>query len=138
MIVNTINTETTSAVIRYDFVRMADSRIAPPKNKRFSLTNVSGLLDDEEGCHDAKNLFLQFLVCKGRTIEGWRRDGKGHRVFRRYRLGACFKTGDFFKEKLGEAIVLRLIFEQSMLYFARALSDPRHNRPRACPMLFLW
>ena len=74
-----------------------DSTIAPPKNQRFSLTNVSWLLDTRKD--DMKNtIFMYFLVCKGRSND----DVVGARgtVFQEIRPGAGLKTGDFVKEML--------------------------------------
>ena len=70
---------------------------SPPQNQRFSLANVSWLLDTRKDTVE-KNVFICFLVCKGLKIDtvGGSRDT----VFQGIRPGAGFETGDFFKEKL--------------------------------------
>ena len=74
-----------------------DSTIAPPQNQRFSLTNVSWLLDTRKD--DMKNtIFIYFLVCKGQSND----DVVGARgtVFQEIRPGAGLETGDSVKEML--------------------------------------
>ena len=75
-----------------------DSTIAPPQNQRFSLTNVSWLLDTRKDAMKRISACITF-VCGGlsnddvRVVRGT--------VFQEIRPGAGFKTGDFVKEKLG-------------------------------------
>ena len=53
-----------------------DSTIAPPQNQRYSLTNVSWLLDTRKDKIETKES-IYFLVCKGTTLE---RDAFRHGV----------------------------------------------------------
>ena len=75
-----------------------DSTIAPRPNQRFSLTNVSWLLDTKKEIIENK-VSIYFLVCKGLSIDdvGVSRDN----VFQEIRPGGGFETGDFVKGKLG-------------------------------------
>ena len=77
---------------------LTDSTIAPTPNQRFSLTNVSWLLDTRKGTIERKVSIL-FLACKGLSIDdvGVSRNT----VFQEIRPRAGFETGDFVKGKLG-------------------------------------
>ena len=68
------------------------------QHQRFSLTNVSRLLDTRKDTVEKKT-FTYFPVRKGLFIDDVRvsRDT----AFREIRPGACFKTGDLVQEKLG-------------------------------------
>ena len=70
----------------------------PPKNQRFSITNVSWLLDTRKDAIESK-VSIYFLVCKGLSVDdvGVSRDT----VFQEIRPGACFETAGFVKEMLG-------------------------------------
>ena len=74
-----------------------DSTIAPPQNRRCSLTNVSWLLDTKKDA--AKTPSSQcFLVCEGLSNDDFGvARGTG---FQEIRRGGGFRTGDFVKEKL--------------------------------------
>ena len=74
-----------------------DSVIAPLKNRRLSLTNVSWLLDTRK---DTMKTYLHIVARLQRTIERRRRGGKGI-VFEEIRPGAGFETSDFVTETLG-------------------------------------
>ena len=81
---------------------MTDSTIAPPPNRRFSLSNVSWswfmASRHEEGCYE-KRVLIRFHVRKGLSNDdvGAARDT----VVQEIRPGAGFKTGDFVNETLG-------------------------------------
>ena len=72
---------------------MTDFYDSPPQKLRFSLTNVSWLLDTRKDTIIASILSIYFLVCKGLSIDdvGVSRDI----VFQEIRSGAGFETGDF-------------------------------------------
>ena len=71
---------------------------SPPKNQRFSLTNISWLLATRKDTTDNRES-IYFVVCKSLSINdvGVSRDT----VFQAIRSGAGFETGDFVKETLG-------------------------------------
>ena len=75
---------------------------SPPRNQRFSLTNVSWLLDTRKDTIE-NEVFIYFLMRQGLSIDdvGVSRDT----VFQEIRPGTGFETGDFAKEKSGGATV---------------------------------
>ena len=69
----------------------------------------------EEGCYQRKVSLYFFLFAEGPSNDhvGLARST----VFREIRAGAIFKTGDFAKEKLEGAIVVRLLYYREALPF---------------------
>ena len=78
---------------------LTDSTIAPPQNQRYSLTNVSRLLDKKKYTIE-KEAPMWYFVCKGLSIDDVR-VSRDIAVFQEKRPEAGFETGDFAKEKLG-------------------------------------
>ena len=56
-----------------------DSTIAPPRNRRDSLTNVSWLLDTKKDAVK-KSIVKYFVVCKDLSNDDVGVGGKGHRI----------------------------------------------------------
>ena len=79
---------------------MTDSSIAPLQNQRFSLTDVSCLLDTRNGYYNIeRKVSIYFLVCK--KVYRSTTSGRVSRdtAFQEIRPGAGFETGDFVKKK---------------------------------------
>ena len=84
-----------SSVVKDCYDSFHDS---PPKNQRFSFNGRFVAARYEEGCYE-KYLFTYSLFREGLSTDDVE-VAKGT-VFREIRPWACFKTGDFGKEKLG-------------------------------------
>ena len=74
-----------------------DFTTAPPENQRFSLTDVSWLLDTRKDTIENK-VSMYFLSCKGRSIDDV--EVSRDTVFQEVRLGAGFDRF-LHKKKLG-------------------------------------
>ena len=81
--------------------------IAPPKTSDFLSTNVSWLLDTKKDTVIEKKVFKYIFLCAKRSNDRRRPGVEGHRFSGEIRPGADYETGDFGKEKLGGATVVR-------------------------------
>ena len=83
-----------------------DSSIAPPPKPAILFNERFMAARHEEGCWDEKRILKHFRVCKGLSNDDV--GAASSTVFQEIRPGAASKTGDFVKEMLGGATVVRL------------------------------